>query len=55
MERKNPLSLIRAFRMAFRPDDRASLVIKVVRGASNPKDWARLKSAADDAGGAAAR
>ena len=50
MERKNPSALIRAFRRAFRPDDRASLAIKVSRGAWNPAGLARLREEAAEAG-----
>ncbi|HVK15520.1 MAG TPA: glycosyltransferase family 4 protein [Fimbriiglobus sp.] len=48
MERKNPLGLIRAFRRAFRSDDRAHLVIKVSRGEKAPDSLTRLRSAAGD-------
>jgi glycosyltransferase involved in cell wall biosynthesis len=50
MERKNPLGLIRAFRLAFAPSDPADLVIKVSRGDARPDEFARLKEAADRAG-----
>ena len=50
MERKNPLGLIRAYRQAFRADDRAQLVIKVSRGNYQPDDLQRLRTAADEAG-----
>ena len=46
MERKNPLGLIDAFRLAFRDGDRAHLAIKVSRGDEHPADLARLKAAA---------
>ncbi|MBL7663280.1 glycosyltransferase [bacterium] len=46
MERKNPLALIRAFKKAFRSDDRASLVIKVSRGENDPKSFHKLIAAA---------
>ncbi|MFH0965569.1 MAG: glycosyltransferase family 4 protein [Planctomycetota bacterium] len=36
-ERKNPLGAIEAFRRAFRPEDKATLVVKVQHGASNPQ------------------
>ncbi|MDB5314039.1 MAG: glycosyl transferase group 1 [Gemmataceae bacterium] len=51
MARKNPLGLIRAFRLAFRPDDPVELVLKV-----NPQEryyaeqWQALRSAAAGAG-----
>jgi glycosyltransferase involved in cell wall biosynthesis len=50
MERKNPLAVIRAFQRAFRPGDRAALVIKVIRGSVDPDGWQRLSTAAADAG-----
>jgi glycosyltransferase involved in cell wall biosynthesis len=50
MERKNPLGLIRAFRLAFTPSDPADLVLKVSRGDARPDEFARLKDAADRAG-----
>lgn len=46
MERKNPLGLIRAFRRAFTPDDRARLVLKVSFGNQNQEELDRLKAAA---------
>jgi GT2 family glycosyltransferase/glycosyltransferase involved in cell wall biosynthesis len=49
MDRKNPLSLIRAYRRAFKNNDRTMLVIKVMRGASRPANLARLKREAADA------
>lgn len=48
MERKNPLGLIRAFRRAFRPDDKARLAVKVSRGEMDPDSLARLRAAAGD-------
>jgi glycosyltransferase involved in cell wall biosynthesis len=50
MERKNPLGLIRAFRKAFRGDDRAALAIKVTRGDFYPEDLRRLEEEARSAG-----
>lgn len=50
MIRKNPLALIKAFRSAFRPSDKASLVIKVSRGRSHPEAFAALEQAAHEAG-----
>lgn len=50
MERKNPLGLIAAFRQAFRPDDRAKLVIKTAFGREHPEAFARLRQAAQEAG-----
>jgi glycosyltransferase involved in cell wall biosynthesis len=50
MERKNPLGLIRAFRHAFRPDDRAFLAIKVSRGTFAPDSLRQLQEEAHAAG-----
>jgi len=50
MERKNPLGLIRAFREAFRRDEKARLVIKIVRGLAQEPAFERLKSAAQENG-----
>jgi glycosyltransferase involved in cell wall biosynthesis len=50
MERKNPLGLIRAFREAFRADDRVALAIKVTRGSFYPEDLRRLEEEAQNAG-----
>lgn len=50
MERKNPLTLIRAFRAAFRPDDHAHLAVKVARGAIDPVNLALLRTAALESG-----
>jgi len=50
MERKNPLGLIRAFRLAFRPDEPVHLAIKVSRGEKHPAEFAALRRAADRAG-----
>jgi glycosyltransferase involved in cell wall biosynthesis len=49
MERKNPLGLIRAFRKAFRVDDRVQLAIKVSRGDYEPENLKRLTAATADA------
>src|SRR6185369_2013081 len=49
-ERKNPIGLIEAFRMAFRRDDRATLVIKVGKASRFPKQFARIQDAARKAG-----
>ena len=49
-ERKNPLGVIRAFREAFRADDRVHLAIKVSRGRNNRLEYAKLAAAAKDAG-----
>lgn len=46
IERKNPLAVIRAFRQAFRPNEPATLLIKVSRGSADPRGLTRLKSAA---------
>ncbi|GEO98938.1 glycosyltransferase [Methylobacterium haplocladii] len=50
MERKNPLGLIEAFRQAFRPDNRAKLVIKTAFGREHPEAFAQLQQAAGEAG-----
>jgi glycosyltransferase involved in cell wall biosynthesis len=50
MERKNPLAVIRAFRRAFRADDRAMLAIKVLYGDFDASNLARLKCEAAAAG-----
>ena len=50
MVRKNPLALIQAFRAAFGPSDKATLVIKVSRGRSHPEAFAALEQAAREAG-----
>lgn len=50
IERKNPIAVIRAFRAAFRKDDKATLVIKVSRGSSDPEGLAALQAAAEGAG-----
>ncbi len=47
MERKNPLGLIRAFKLAFPGrDPGAALLIKTTRAGADPASWARLQSAA---------
>jgi glycosyltransferase involved in cell wall biosynthesis len=49
MPRKNPLGLIRAFRLAFRPSDPVELVIKVSpQEKYYPDWWAELRAAARD-------
>jgi glycosyltransferase involved in cell wall biosynthesis len=48
IERKNPLGLIRAFRQAFRRDEKARLVIKTLRGLAGEPGFERLKSAASE-------
>jgi glycosyltransferase involved in cell wall biosynthesis len=50
MARKNPLALIRAYRQAFRRDDRVALAIKVSRGESDPDGLCSLRQAAREAG-----
>ncbi|MBX3400269.1 MAG: glycosyltransferase family 4 protein [Gemmataceae bacterium] len=46
MQRKNPLGLIEAFRLAFRPDDAVELAIKVSPPESYYQDqWSRLREA----------
>lgn len=46
MERKNPLGLIRAFRRAFDPHERVSLVLKTSFGDRHPSQMEELRSAA---------
>jgi glycosyltransferase involved in cell wall biosynthesis len=46
IERKNPLGLIRAFRQAFRRDEKARLVIKTLRGLAGEPGFEQLRSAA---------
>lgn len=50
MQRKNPLGLIEAFRLAFRPHERVHLAIKVTRGGRHPAEFAALHRAAAAAG-----
>jgi glycosyltransferase involved in cell wall biosynthesis len=50
MERKNPLGLIRAFRLAFAPAEPVHLALKVSRGREHPNEFARLAREADAAG-----
>jgi len=50
IERKNPIAVIRAFRAAFRRDDKVTLVIKVSRGSSDLEGLAALQTAATEAG-----
>ena len=49
MDRKNPLALIRAFKLAFPGKTRAKLVIKTSFGNRNPDNLKLLREAADDA------
>jgi glycosyltransferase involved in cell wall biosynthesis len=46
MERKNPLALIDAFKMAFRPSESVRLVIKCVNAESDPEGFATLNARA---------
>jgi glycosyltransferase involved in cell wall biosynthesis len=46
MERKNPLGLIRAFRAAFREEDKVSLVLKTSFGDRHPAELQKLRNAA---------
>lgn len=46
MERKNPLGLIRAFEMAFRPDEPVTLVLKTSFGDRHPEQFRELCEAA---------
>jgi glycosyltransferase involved in cell wall biosynthesis len=50
MIRKNPLAVIEAFRAAIKPNEKATLVIKVSRGRSHPEAFAILEEAARAAG-----
>ena len=50
MVRKNPLAVIEAFRRAFGPREKATLVVKVSRGRSHPEAFAQLEEAARAAG-----
>jgi glycosyltransferase involved in cell wall biosynthesis len=50
MERKNPLALIRAFRLAFETTGGVSLAIKVLRGHAFMDDFLQLQEAAAAAG-----
>ncbi len=43
-DRKNPIAIVRAFRSAFRPEDRATLLIKISRGAADAEAVERLRS-----------
>ena len=47
-ERKNPLGLLRAFRLAFPGDEEVTLVVKVSRAEANPTLWDALRVAAAD-------
>jgi glycosyltransferase involved in cell wall biosynthesis/SAM-dependent methyltransferase len=47
-ERKNPLAAVEAFRRAFPPGFGASLLIKSVNSAHDPRNHARLEAAAAD-------
>ena len=46
MERKNPLGLIRAFKLAFRPDEPVCLVLKTMFGHHHPAQMDALRAAA---------
>ena len=46
-ERKNPLAVVRAFRSAFKPNEQATLVIKVSRGSADCAAMERLRAAAE--------
>lgn len=48
MERKNPLGLIRAFKMAFRADEPVTLVLKTSFGDRHPVQLQELRGAAAD-------
>lgn len=47
MERKNPLGLIRAFKLAFSPDEAVELVIKTTGADLHPQDFELLMIAAN--------
>jgi glycosyltransferase involved in cell wall biosynthesis len=49
-ERKNPIAIIRAFRLAFSPKEKVALVIKVTRGDADPASLAILREATRSAG-----
>ena len=46
--RKNPLAVMRAFRQAFKQDEKVALIIKLVRGATDPSNLRALRDADDD-------
>lgn len=46
VERKNPLAVIEAFRRAFSPSERVTLVLKIGRSETAPEEMGRLRSAA---------
>jgi glycosyltransferase involved in cell wall biosynthesis len=50
LERKNPLAVLRAYRRAFRADDRVALLIKVSGGDFDQPNLDRLRRAAAEAG-----
>lgn len=47
-ERKNPLAVAAAFRMAFTPEEPVHLVIKNINGSHDPVGWNKLLFAAQD-------
>ena len=47
MERKNPMGVMEAFRMAFRPDDPVQLVIRAHHGRDDAAQWQQLTSEAE--------
>jgi glycosyltransferase involved in cell wall biosynthesis len=47
-ERKNPLGVIEAFRLAFAPGEGPRLVVKSVNGPAAPVAWARMQAATVD-------
>ena len=49
MERKNPLGLVRAFRRAFKPDEKAVLLLKTSQSDFAPEQLAALREAIGDA------
>jgi glycosyltransferase involved in cell wall biosynthesis len=50
IERKNPLAVIRAFRAAFSPEEKAMLVIKTSRGEADRAGLERLRTASRENG-----
>ena len=46
-ERKNPLAVLRAFRLAFRPTDACHLIVKINRGDEMPANMQLLRDAAE--------
>ncbi len=49
LDRKNPFGLLRAYRRAFSPNEKVTLLLKLVRGELDPAATARLSAAAGSA------